>query len=59
VTALAKATKSSEEKVGKKVANFVQAEVGMAIVPRITVAQELRDHALEEAANDHPLGRLG
>ena len=25
---------------------FVQAEVGMAIVPRITVAQELRDRAL-------------
>ena len=30
----------------ENVKSFVQAEVGMAIVPRITVAQELRDRAL-------------
>jgi DNA-binding transcriptional LysR family regulator len=30
----------------ENIKNFVQAEVGMAIVPRITVAQELRDRAL-------------
>ena len=30
----------------ENIKNFVQAEVGMAIVPRITVAQELRDRTL-------------
>ena len=30
----------------ENIKTFVQAEVGMAIVPRITVAQELRDRAL-------------
>jgi DNA-binding transcriptional LysR family regulator len=30
----------------ENIKSFVQAEVGMAIVPRITVAQELRDRAL-------------
>jgi len=30
----------------ENIKSFVQAEIGMAIVPRITVAQELRDHAL-------------
>jgi DNA-binding transcriptional LysR family regulator len=30
----------------ENIKSFVQAEVGMAIVPLITVAQELRDHAL-------------
>ena len=30
----------------ENIKSFVQAEVGVAIVPRITVAQELRDRAL-------------